>query len=334
MPALRKSTLLTAARAEALRRRRAAIGRGGAALAAAIGDRGLREANRHQFRDAVAWARSSPRRAASFAVIAVAAGAGLVAATGASQDASHRAKAPRGAPVAPPPPPASIVGCTAHGPWLRMDGASPKAGKVVALTFDDGPSQYTDGFLKVLARFHAHATFFVIGNQVPGREPALQHTLAAGNAIGNHTFTHPNLAALKRKDVRAELLPTTRQIRRATGFRPCVFRPPFGAKNRTVISQARRLGMLTVIWSVDTRDYTRPGTSAIVQRVLSGVRPGGIVLMHDGGGDRSQTLAALPTILRRLKARGYRTVTLQQLFHARPVARGSGPGTANSHNEQ
>jgi peptidoglycan/xylan/chitin deacetylase (PgdA/CDA1 family) len=116
---------------------------------------------------------------------------------------------------------------------------------------------------------------------------------------------------------------TNRRIKAASGFEPCLFRPPGGAFNSRVVSDARRLGMTTVIWDVDPADWSRPGTSAIYSRVVSATRPGSIVIMHDGGGDRSQTVAALPRIIRTLRHRGYSFVTVTKLlgnhFVWRPV---------------
>jgi peptidoglycan/xylan/chitin deacetylase (PgdA/CDA1 family) len=115
-------------------------------------------------------------------------------------------------------------------------------------------------------------------------------------------------------DVATQLAPTSAAIDRAAGYQPCVFRPPYGAQDGAVVAGAAALGLTTVVWDVDPSDYARPGTDAIVRRVLAGVRSGSIVLMHDGGGPRAETLAALPRIIDALRARGYRFVTVPQLL--------------------
>jgi peptidoglycan/xylan/chitin deacetylase (PgdA/CDA1 family) len=112
---------------------------------------------------------------------------------------------------------------------------------------------------------------------------------------------------------------TSDAIRSATGFEPCLFRPPGGAYDSRVVSDASSLGMTTVIWDVDPKDWSRPGTGAIYSRVVDNTRPGSIVLMHDGGGDRSQTVAALPHIIKTLGDRGYRFVTVTKLLHNRLI---------------
>jgi peptidoglycan/xylan/chitin deacetylase (PgdA/CDA1 family) len=112
---------------------------------------------------------------------------------------------------------------------------------------------------------------------------------------------------------------TNSRIRSATGFEPCLFRPPGGAYDSRVVSDAKALGMTTVLWNVDPRDWSRPGSGAIYSRVVSAARPGAIVVMHDGGGDRSQTVAALPRIIRTLKGRGYRLVTVSKLLGQRTI---------------
>jgi peptidoglycan/xylan/chitin deacetylase (PgdA/CDA1 family) len=112
---------------------------------------------------------------------------------------------------------------------------------------------------------------------------------------------------------------TSNRIKEATGFRPCLFRPPYGAYDSRVVSDARSLGMTTVNWDVDPTDWTTPGSEAIYQRVVSHVQPGSIVLMHDGGGNRSQTVAALPRIIQNLKGRGYHFSTVSQMLGQRTI---------------
>jgi peptidoglycan/xylan/chitin deacetylase (PgdA/CDA1 family) len=170
-----------------------------------------------------------------------------------------------------------------------------------------------------LERAHVPATFFEIGRLVPGHGTLLHRMLRDGDAIGNHTYTHANLGALPAARIRPELKGTSAAIHTAAGYRPCLFRPPYGAYNRSVLRIARGAGMATITWNVDPRDWSRPGTPAIVQQVLRGVRPGSIVILHDGGGPRGQTLAALPRIIKVLRKRGYRFRTVAQLLGFKPT---------------
>jgi peptidoglycan/xylan/chitin deacetylase (PgdA/CDA1 family) len=187
----------------------------------------------------------------------------------------------------------------------------------VAIGFDDGPWSDTAAFVRMLERNHARATFFMIGEQVTARyEATLLRELRDGDALGDHTFTHPYLTSSG--DVRGQLADTIAAIRARTGYTPCVFRPPYGAWNTSVVQTARSLGLATVLWDDDPSDYLLPGTSAIVQRVLAQVHRGAIIISHDGGGPRYETLAAYPAIIAALHARGYRIVTIPELLGFRP----------------
>ena len=169
----------------------------------------------------------------------------------------------------------------------------------------------------MLARSHSRATFFVIGDQVTARYQAtLREELRDGDAIGDHTFTHPDLT--RSGDVRAQLADTLAAIRSQTGYTPCVFRPPYGDADASIVNLARSLGLATVLWDDDPSDYTHPGTREIERRVLAQVRPGAIIISHDGGGPRGQTLAAYPAIIAALRARGYRILTIPELLGFRP----------------
>jgi peptidoglycan/xylan/chitin deacetylase (PgdA/CDA1 family) len=202
------------------------------------------------------------------------------------------------------------VGCTRSGTTPVYHGS--RSARVVALTFDDGPWPDTPGFVSVLERERVPATFFLIGRQVAGHGALLARELRDGDALGNHTFTHPNLVATG--DAQAQLAQTSAVIEQTSGYRPCVFRPPYGAVDAGVVATALGQSLTTVVWDVDPSDYTRPGTDVIVRRVLAGVRSGSIVLMHDGGGPRGETLAALPRIIDALRARGYRFATVPELL--------------------
>lgn len=178
--------------------------------------------------------------------------------------------------------------------------------RYVYLTFDDGPhSTYTPQVLDILTRYSARATFFQIGQNVKAYPYLTKRAYSRGNSVQNHTWSHPDLRYVSWDSFKYQIQTTDSYIRAQTGYTPRCLRPPYGAVNSTVYSRAATLGKKIRLWTIDTRDWSRPGTSVIVSRVLNNVQSGSIVLMHDGGGDRSQTVAALPTILRTLKDRGY-----------------------------
>jgi peptidoglycan/xylan/chitin deacetylase (PgdA/CDA1 family) len=185
--------------------------------------------------------------------------------------------------------------------------------RAIALTFDDGPSIYTRRFVQMLHAEGAVGTFFMIGDQLSsGYRSTLREELRDGDALGDHTWTHPNLVTAG--GARSQLQRTKVAIAALSGYTPCVFRPPYGAYDGSVLQTARSLGLDTITWNVDPVDYTQPGVGAIEQRVLAQVQPGSIVLSHDGGGPRTQTLAAYPHIIQALRARGYRFLTVPQLL--------------------
>lgn len=184
-------------------------------------------------------------------------------------------------------------------------------GKVVYLTFDDGPSPaYTPKVLVTLARYGVRATFFEIGQNVAAHPSLTAEVARQGHSVQNHSWSHPDLRRLSGSALDSQMSATDRAIRARTGRTPTCLRPPYGAVNATVRSHAAALGKQVVLWSVDPADWSRPGTAAIRSRVLNSVRPGSVILLHDGGGDRSQTVAALPAVISTLKARGYGFATL------------------------
>ena len=196
----------------------------------------------------------------------------------------------------------------------------------IALTIDDGPGPLTPQFVRTLQRLHVPATFFVVGQQLNSFDRGLRDAVRAGFAIGDHTERHQNLPSLPSRLQAKAVQDAALRIRSFGLPYPRLFRPPAGAFDAATLQVLRRHRMLAVLWTVDTEDFTRPGTRAIVQRAVDGARNGAIILMHDGGGDRSQTLAALPPIVHRLRARGYRLVTVpQMLLHDPPSRRQAQP---------
>jgi peptidoglycan-N-acetylglucosamine deacetylase len=208
-----------------------------------------------------------------------------------------------------------VIGCRSYGDVAYLHGPHRRE---VAIGFDDGPAPDTPAFVEMLERSRARATFFMIGDQVTlSYRATLLRELRDGDVLGDHTFTHPDLTASR--NVRGQLEDTIRVIHELTGYAPCIFRPPYGDYDSAVIRTARSLGLATVLWNVDPSDYALPGSAAISQRVLAQVQPGSIIISHDGGGPRGQTLAAYPRIIAALRSRGYRIVTITELLGFRPI---------------
>jgi peptidoglycan/xylan/chitin deacetylase (PgdA/CDA1 family) len=209
--------------------------------------------------------------------------------------------------------PVRAVGCTGGGTGLDTNG--PRDRGVVALTFDDGPSEYTSSFLQVLREKHVPATFFEIGQEMSRYPTAMRQILREGDEIGNHTMHHIEFPGY------GEIAQATTLAESITHFRPCLFRPPGGAVNSAVIGAAAEDGLRTTTWDVDPADWSNPGTGAIYSRVVDTVQAGSIILMHDGGGPRDETLAALPQIIDTLRARGYGFATVSGLLGQRMIYR-------------
>jgi peptidoglycan-N-acetylglucosamine deacetylase len=181
---------------------------------------------------------------------------------------------------------------------------------VVYLTFDDGPTPaWTPRVLELLARYRAQATFFVLGRSAAAHPELVRQEFAAGHGVGNHTWSHRRLTGLKGAQLAAEVSATSTAIQQIIGAPVRCLRPPFATVDAASAEQVRALGLRLVLWDIDTNDWLRPGTGTITGRVLSRVRSGDVILMHDGGGNRSQTVAALEQVLATLSAWGYR-------FHA------------------
>ncbi|MDX6572334.1 MAG: peptidoglycan-N-acetylglucosamine deacetylase [Gaiellales bacterium] len=218
------------------------------------------------------------------------------------------------------PKPTAIRG---DGPLFEVRGRivrriSPPRGKGrVALTFDDGPGPYTPQVLAELRSLHVHATFFVIGRNAKQSQGMVEALRAAGMVIGNHSWSHPNFTKLSLGAQRRQIRRTQDLLEREIGQRPRFFRPPTWAWNRTTARAVAEEGMLGVLFSVDTRDWSKPGVTAIVRQALT-ARDGQIIALHDAGGDREQTVQALPLIVKGLRARGLEPVTIDELFRKTP----------------
>lgn len=213
---------------------------------------------------------------------------------------------------------AAINRTLGYTPYVRIAGAEHRE---VALTFDDGPGPYTPSILSVLQRQRVPATFFEVGVMETYFHASTTAILARGYTIGDHTESHAPMGKLPPKVQRAQLLEEVS----ATGVYgvpfPRLFRPPYGSWDAATMKLLARYRMLMVLWSVDTNDYRQPGVTAIVHSAVAGARPGAIILLHDGGGDRLQTVAALPKIIRALRARGYGLVTIPKLLLDNPPPR-------------
>jgi peptidoglycan-N-acetylglucosamine deacetylase len=187
----------------------------------------------------------------------------------------------------------------APGNGRTRSSAKPPAqrGGVVYLTFDDGPGPYTAAILDILRVTHSTATFFELGLRQAEYPTEPGRIRAQGSAVGNHTYNHPNLTKLTTGQIRWQI---------AHGPRGHCIRPPYGATDATVQRIMAERGLRQVLWTVDTLDWSRPGVKHIVSTATGpNVRAGTIVLMHDGGGNRSETVAALPQIITALQQRGY-----------------------------
>jgi peptidoglycan/xylan/chitin deacetylase (PgdA/CDA1 family) len=178
---------------------------------------------------------------------------------------------------------------------------------VVYLTFDDGPTPaWTPRVLELLARHRALATFFVLGRGAAAHPELVRQEFAAGHGVANHTWNHRRLTGLTAEGLAAEVVATSATIQRITGAPVRCLRPPYAKVDTASASRVRALGLRLVLWDIDTDDWLRPGAGVIAGRVLGRVRSGDVVLLHDGGGNRSQTVAALEQVLPTLSARGFR----------------------------
>jgi peptidoglycan-N-acetylglucosamine deacetylase len=178
--------------------------------------------------------------------------------------------------------------------------------KRIALTIDDGPSPlYTPQILTVLHKYRVTATFSMIGVNVAAHPALAREVAAAGHTIVNHTWTHANLAMLGPVSVADQMARANDAIHKATGRHPAMFRAPYGAWSPAVLRRCEQMKLRPLDWSVDPRDWARPGVTAIVDNIMRHTETGSIILEHDGGGNRSETVAALKIVLPRLLDAGY-----------------------------
>src|SRR3954447_16268168 len=257
------------------------------------------------------------RRAVSVAALAIILTLGVVAITSGKGGGPDR----DGAPVAffakaPRVFPRAQADSSARLPYVAIAG---KRRREVALTFDDGPGPYTVQVVRTLKGLDAPGTFFQVGGT--------EHYFTAAEAatrrarlvtVGVHALDHERMDRLSRADQAAQIDQDTAILTAAGNPRPTLFRPPYGAYDQTTLDLLRERNLTMVLWSVDSKDYERPGVDAIVSGVLSDVRPGAIVLLHDAGGDRSQTIEALPRIVLGLRRRHYTLVSVPQLLEDAP----------------
>jgi peptidoglycan/xylan/chitin deacetylase (PgdA/CDA1 family) len=213
---------------------------------------------------------------------------------------------------------AAIDRAMSYTPYVRIAGSQHRE---LALTFDDGPGPYTPEVLRILQREHVPGTFFEVGTEEQYFHASTTQIVRDGFPIGDHTENHDPMSGLSKANQRLQLMEQAVAIGRYGAPFPRLFRPPYGVWNDTTLSLLAKYHMLMTLWTVDTDDYELPGVQAIVESAVRGSRPGAIILLHDAGGDRSETVAALPIIIRELRRRGYKLVTVPQLLLDNPPPR-------------
>jgi peptidoglycan/xylan/chitin deacetylase (PgdA/CDA1 family) len=191
---------------------------------------------------------------------------------------------------------------------LQRTSAASSGQKLAALTFDDGPGKFTQGVLDALAAKHVLGTFFVLGSSAAGNKTLIEQIKSAGHEVENHSWDHPVLTELTPEEIRSQLSRTNAAIGGAR-----FLRPPYGTYDAVVTAQAAAMGMRLVLWTVDTRDWETPDVDAILAKVKAQTKPGAIILMHDGGANRSTTVAAIPLAVDWLLEQGYSLTTVANL---------------------
>lgn len=191
----------------------------------------------------------------------------------------------------------------------------PRDGKMVALTFDDGPHpQFTGEALDVLARYDIRASFFCVGLNAVGMEREVTRMADLGHCVSNHTWSHPYLPDLSAQELREQIERTRDVISRTAGELPPLMRPPYGSLTQSVLDNWVGYDEKIVLWDALADDWAKPGAGVIADRILATTQPGSIILLHDGGGDRSQTVAALPSIIEGCLERGWSFATVPELI--------------------
>lgn len=188
----------------------------------------------------------------------------------------------------------------------------PTSQKVVALTFDDGPSKTTPEILSVLKEKDVKSTFFVVGEQVQRFPTLVAQEIDEGHEIGNHTYSHPKLTRLSTQRINREISETELRITQLAP-KPTLFRPPGGDYNQGILRLVRDNGYIIILWSIDTYDWRYPPVGEIITTVLDKIKPGSIILLHDGRYP-SSTPEAVTFIIDSLKSRGYSFVTVSELL--------------------
>ncbi|ETI66113.1 sporulation polysaccharide deacetylase PdaB [Neobacillus vireti LMG 21834] len=189
--------------------------------------------------------------------------------------------------------------------------------KVIALTFDDGPSPvFTPQVLRVLEQYGANATFFQIGSRMERYPEVVQDVVEAGHEIGNHSMTHPYENKVGFRQMRLEIIRAEQIIQKYQPNHAKLFRPPGGYLDNALLQEAKKQGYKVVLWSYhqELKDWSKPGAQVIADHVIRHARNGDILLLHDGGGDRSQTIEALKIFLPALKQKGYQFVSVSELL--------------------
>ncbi len=196
----------------------------------------------------------------------------------------------------------------------------PRPSKKLALTYDDGPNDpYTLRLMEVLAKHDVRATFFTIGRYVQQKPAIVRELVQAGHVVGNHTYTHPNLALQSATQVRIQLSMCQDILSDAVGVAPKLFRPPYGGRRPVVLRIARELGLTPVMWSITCYDWKATAPETIEGHVKRQLRGGDVILLHDGGHvgmgiDRGHTVAATDRVIAKYKAEGYEFVTVPEML--------------------
>ncbi len=200
----------------------------------------------------------------------------------------------------------------------------PQSGKMIALTFDDGPHpRYTEQILDILKKHDARATFFVIGENIEYYDKGiLKRIIDGGHEIGNHTFNHGHTKQMSEQDFLADVNACHQLVKERYGYEMNIFRPPEGYIDNKVKKAAEELGYSIILWSIDTRDWEHTASSAIVGNIERHAGNGDIILMHDYVSGKSTTLDSLDKIIPKLKAEGYKFVTVSELINTHSLASG------------